>query len=307
MSSARWEPPCGCTTVTCSSTASPRPSLLDPSLCTKEEAGGVQGGPGGCWRMPPVSSLATARLQGGLDQGLRGLGVGSLSGRIMHRRPMLRAGAEGLCPCWAGSMAGSDSPTPGAGDGGVFLPLLLGLGEAARRGRLAGSPFSFSPEVKASAPFCAEKSAAGTGEGLNRGGGTPTPLSWIRGDPCVCIEADPETCRALAWGTAATGAWGLGLSPTLRAGGRREPALGFSAWGLAPLLPQAEKVTQSKGSAYPWEETARGVSPRAPAATLPLPWGPYSPAGGIPGSPLQHSFPYSALPVHGALVVGEGG
>lgn len=59
-------------------------------------------------------------------------------------------------------------------------------------------------------------------------------------------------------------------------------------------------------------DTAKEVL--TPGGCHPVPQQPPFPSPGdltaqqeYPGSPLQHSPPYSALPVHGVLVVGEGG
>lgn len=116
----------------------------------------------------------------------------------------------------------------------------------------------------------------GSGEVLGQG-----PLQWSPGDA-------------------------VSLQVGLRVGGCREPALGFSAWGLTPLLPQAEKMAQGKEGACPWEDPARRVSPCAPPATLPLPWEPYSAAGAPQEAPSPQPPLCSALPVRGVLVAGKG-
>lgn len=99
------------------------------------------------------------------------------------------------------------------------------------------------------------------------------------------MEADTETWGALAWGTAAAGVWGLRSSPSLRAGGCREPALGFSAGGVGGGAdsPSAPSQKNDMGQrCLCCEDTACGVSPRG------LPW---VGAGGTPGSPLPAKPP----------------
>lgn len=115
------------------------------------------------------------------------------------------------------------------------------------------------------------------------------------------MEADTETWGALAWGTAAAGVWGLRSSPSLRAGGCREPALGFSAGGvgggLTPLLPQAKKMTWDKG-VYAARTRLAGSHPVAFPG-----WEREAPQG----APSQQNPLYSALPGRGVLVFGDRG
>lgn len=84
----------------------------------------------GCRGTPAVSSLDATLLEEGLD---RGFGGPRLLGHVQA------VDAQSWCrgspsPPGQGPWGVSDSPTPGAEDGEVFLQPLLGLGEAARRG-----------------------------------------------------------------------------------------------------------------------------------------------------------------------------